>query len=286
MITHSLKTLASLICLTLLVSACASNDKKEFSETSETGFYESANKASKSRNYSRATELFEELESRYPFGRYSEQAQLELIYLYYKTADYEASRAASSRFVRLHPQHTKLDYVYYMRGLAAYHQNRDILDRFLNIELSQRDMASARESLVDFGILLNRYPESQYADEARARMIHLRNLLAAHEIHVARYYMKRKAWIAAANRGRYVVENYPRTPSVPDGLAVMVEAYQQLGLTELAEKSQRILQLNASDYAGLGEGSSFSIDEGEIKPKRSWLNRLSFGLLGDDGKAN
>lgn len=286
MITHSLKTLASLICLTLLVSACASNDKKEFSETSETGFYESANKASKSRNYSRATELFEELESRYPFSRYSDQAQLELIYLYYKTADYEASRAASSRFIRLHPQHAKLDYVYYMRGLAAYHQNRDILDRFLNIELSQRDMASARESLADFGILLNRYPESQYADETRARMIHLRNLLAEHEIHVARYYMKRKAWIAAANRGRYVVENYPRTPSVPDGLAVMVEAYQQLGLTELVEESQRILRLNASDYEGLGEESSFSIDEGEIKPKRSWLNRLSFGLFGDDGKAN
>lgn len=286
MIKHSFKTLASLVCLMLLVTACASNDKKEFSENTETGFYESADKASKSRNYSRAAELFEELESRYPFGRYSEQAQLELIYLYYKTADYEASRAASSRFLRLHPQHAKLDYVYYMRGLAAYHQNRDLVDRFLNIDLSQRDMASARESLVDFGILLNRYPDSQYADEARARMIYLRNLLAQHEVHVARYYLKRNAWIAAANRGRYVVENYPRTPSVPDALAVMVEAYQQLGLTELAGQSQHILQLNAPDYAGLGEEANFKIEDGEIKTKRSWLNRLSFGLLGDDGSSH
>ena len=285
MITHSIKTLASLLCLALLISACSSNDKKEFTENSETGFYESAMKASKSRNYSTAVELLEELESRYPFGRYSEQAQLELIYAYYKTSDYEATRSASNRFIRLHPQHNKLDYVYYLKGLAAYHQNRDILDRFLKIDLSQRDMGAARESLVDFGILLNRYPDSQYADEARARMIHLRNLLAAHEVHVARYYLKRKAYIAAANRGRFVLENYPRTPAVPDGLAIMVQAYQELGLTELAEQAQQILTLNASNYAGLGEQASFSIKQGEVKPKRSWLNRLSFGLFGEDGQA-
>ena len=222
MITHSIKTLASLICLALLLTACSSNDtKKEFSENSETAFYENAIKASKSGNYITAVELLEELESRYPFGRYSEQAQLELIYAHHKTADYEASRAASSRFIRLHPQHAKLDYVYYLKGLAAYHQDTDIIDRFLNIERSQRDMGAARESLVDFGILLNRYPDSQYVDEARARMIHLRNMLAAHEIHVASYYLQRKAYIAAANRGRYVVENYPTTPSVPDVVALM-----------------------------------------------------------------
>jgi len=286
MITHSIKTLVSLICLALLLTACSSNDKKEFSENSETAFYENAVKASKSGNYTTAVELLEELESRYPFGRYSEQAQLELIYSQYKSADYEASRAASSRFIRLHPQHAKLDYVYYLKGLAAYQQDKDFLDRFLNIERSQRDMGAARESLVDFGILLNRYPDSPYVDEARARMIFLRNMLAAHEIHVGSYYLKRNAFIAAANRARYVVEHYPTTPSVPDGLAIMIQAYQQLGLTELAEESQKILSTNAPDYAGLGEQASFRMKEGEIKPKRSWLNRLSFGLMGDDGKTN
>lgn len=286
MITHSIKTLASLICLVLLITACSSNDKKEFTESSETAFYENAVKASKSGNYITAVELLEQLESRYPFGRYSEQAQLELIFAQYQSADYEASRAASSRFIRLHPQHAKLDYVYYLKGLAAYQQDKDFIDRFLNIERSQRDMGAARESLVDFGILLNRYPDSQYADEARARMIYLRNMLAAHEIHVARYYLIRNAFIAAANRGRYVVEHYPTTPSVPDGLAIMVQAYQQLGLTELAEESQQILSTNTPDYAGLGEQANFTIKEGEIKSKRSWLNRLSFGLMGDDGNVN
>jgi outer membrane protein assembly factor BamD len=143
-------------------------------------------------------------------------------------------------------------------------------------------MGAARESLVDFGILLNRYPDSQYADEARARMIYLRNQLAVHEIHAGQYYLQRKAWIAAANRGRFVVENYPTTPSVPDGLALMVQAYQQLGLTDLAEQSQQILTQNTPDYAGLGEVGSFKIEQGEVKTKRSWLNRLSFGLLGKD----
>lgn len=286
MIMHSIKTLASLVCLALLLTACSSNDKKEFSENSETSFYENAVKASKSGNYSTAVELLEELETRYPFGRYSEEAQLELIFAQYKSADYEASRAASSRFIRLHPQHEKLDYVYYLKGLAAYQQDKNFIDRFLKIERSQRDMGAARESLVDFGILLNRYPDSPYVDEARARMIHLRNMLADHEIHVGRYYLKRNAFIAAANRGRYVVENYPTTPSVPDGLAIMVQAYQQLGLTELAEESQQILSSNAPDYKGLGEQANFSIEEGEIKTKRSWLNRLSFGLFGNDGKIN
>jgi len=285
MISQSLKILASLVCLALLLTGCSSNDKKEFTENSETAFFENAMKASKSGNYSTAIELLDELESRYPFGRYSQQSQLELIFAYYKSSDYEASRATSSRFIRLHPQHAKLDYVYYLKGLAAYQQDKDFFDRFLNIETSQRDMGAARESLVDFGALLNRFPDSQYVDEARARMIYLRNQLATHEIHVGQYYLKRKAWIAAANRGRFVVENYPTSPSVPDGLALMIQGYQQLGLTDLAEQSQQILNQNVPDYAGLGKQANAVIKEGEVKSNRSWLNRLSLGLLGDDGAA-
>jgi outer membrane protein assembly factor BamD len=285
MITQPLKILASLVCLALLLTGCSSNDKQEFTENSETAFFENAMKASKTGNYSTAIELLEELESRYPFGRYSQQSQLELIFAYYKSSDYEASRATSSRFIRLHPQHAKLDYVYYLKGLAAYQQDKDFFDRFLNIETSQRDMGAARESLVDFGVLLNRFPDSQYVDEARARMIYLRNQLATHEIHVGQYYLKRKAWIAAANRGRFVVENYPSTPSVPDGLALMVQGYQQMGLTDLAEQSQQILSQNAPNYAGLGEAGNFKIEAGKVKTKRSWLNRLTFGLVGEDGSA-
>lgn len=283
--THSLRILASLICLAFVLTGCSSNEKREFSENSETAFFESAMKASKSSNYNNAIELFEELESRYPFGRYSEQAQLELIFAYYKTYDYEASQATSSRFIRLHPQHIRLDYVYYMRGLAAYEKDRDFFNRFLNIESAQRDMGSARESLVDFGVLLNRFPDSQYADEARARMIYLRNQLAEHEIHVGRYYIERKAWIAAANRGRYVVENYPTTPSVADGLALMIEGYNQLGLTDLAKETQEILNQNAPNYDGKLTVAATHVQSKDAKSERSWLNRLSFGLLGKDNTA-
>jgi len=280
MIMNSFKTLSALICLALLLTACASNETKTFSDNSETGFYEKALKASKSANYTIAIELLDQLELRYPFGRYSEQAQLELVYLHYQAGDYEACRATASRFIRLHPQHDKLDYVYYLKGLAIYQRDKGFLDRFLNIERSQRDMGAARESLVDFGIILNRYPNSQYADEARARMTYLRNMLAAYEIHVGNYYLTRKAYIAAANRGRYVVENYPSTPSVTEGLTIMVQAYQQLGLTELAEQTQQVLSMNSTNYVSASQQVAVTTVN-DIKSKRSWLNRLSFGVLGD-----
>jgi outer membrane protein assembly factor BamD len=141
-------------------------------------------------------------------------------------------------------------------------------------------MGAARESLVDFGIILNRYPNSQYADEARARMTYLRNMLAAYEIHVGNYYLTRKAYIAAANRGRYVVENYPSTPSVTEGLTIMVQAYQQLGLTELAEQTQQVLSMNSTNYVSASQQVAVTTVN-DIKSKRSWLNRLSFGVLGD-----
>lgn len=269
----------------LMLTACASKEVEEPIESTEQAYYSGAKRALKAHNYNEAVELLEELESRYPFGRFAEQAQLDLIYAHYKSFDHEAARAAADRFIRLHPQHPELDYAYYLRGLASFTQDESFLDRFLPTDRTKRDPGSARESISDFSIMLSRFPSSQYADDARARMVHLRNLLASYEIHVARYYLKRQAYVAAANRGRYVVENFQQTGAVSDGLAVMVEAYLQLGMNDLADQSLNILAMNYPDYPALGKDGSFNIKRSKVGAKRSILNRATFGLFGkSEGK--
>ena len=285
MITNRIKAIFALTLIAVMLTACSSKEPKEPVESTEQAYYTGAKKALKSNNYTQAVELLEELESRYPFGRFAEQAQLDLIYAHYKSFDYEAARAAADRFIRLHPQHPELDYAYYLRGLASFSQDQSFLDRFLPTDRTKRDPGSAKESISDFGILLSRFPNSQYADDARVRMVYLRNLLSAYEVHVARYYLKRQAYIAAANRGRYVVENFPKTPSVSDGLAVMVEAYLQMGMNDLAEDSLQVLALNYPDYPALGKDGSYNIKRSKVGVKRSLLNRVTFGLMGkSEGK--
>lgn len=274
------KLFIALIFSSLLLTACSSKEVQEPIESTEQAYYSGAKKALKNHNYSEAVNLLEELESRYPFGQFAEQAQLDLIYAHYKSFDYEAARAAADRFIRLHPQHPELDYAYYLRGLASFSQDQSFIDRFLPTDRTKRDPGSAKESISDFGILVSRFPNSEYAEDARARMVYLRNLLAAYEIHVARYYLKRQAFVAAASRGRYVVENFPQTPSVSDGLAVMIEAYQQLGMNDLAEQSLQVLAINYPDYPALGKDGSYNIKRSKVASKRSLLNRVTFGLMG------
>jgi len=280
MMSNRIRHLIFIIVTALLLAACAAKEPAEPVESTEQAYYNNAKRALKSNDYIQAVELLEELESRYPFGRYAEQAQLDLIYAHYKSFDYEAARAAADRFIRLHPQHPELDYAYYLRGLAAFSQDQSFIDRFIPTDRTKRDPGSAKESIADFGILLSRFPNSEYADDARVRMAYLRNLLAAYEIHVARYYLKREAFVAAANRGRYVIENFQRTPSVPDGLAVMTEAYTQLGMNDLAEQSLNLLSMNYPDHPALTGKDGFDITRSKAGSKRSLLNRISFGLFG------
>ena len=281
---QSLTRLFTIAIFTSFLSACGifggGGEPEEPIESNEQAYYEAAKKSLKAGNYNQTIELLEDLESRYPFGRYAEQAQLDLIFAHYRAFNPEAARASADRFIRLHPRHPKVDYAYYMRGLSAYTRDLGLFERYLNSDRSKRDPGSALESIADFSLLLARFPNSEYAPDARARMIALRNQLAAHEIHVARYYLKRQAYVATANRGRYVVENYQETPAVADGLALMVEAYQQLGLTDLADQSLSVLKLNYPNYPALRPDGSFDIKRSTAGVKRSWLNRLTFGLLG------
>ncbi|WP_443192469.1 outer membrane protein assembly factor BamD [Pseudomonas indica] len=265
-----------LIAILALTAACSSNEVVD-ENLSETELYQQAQADLGSKSYTSAISKLKALESRYPFGRYAEQAQLELIYAYYKNVEPEAAKAAAERFIRLHPQHPSVDYAYYLKGLASFDQDRGLLARFLPLDMTKRDPGAARDSFNEFAQLTSRYPNSRYAPDAKARMIYLRNLLAAYEIHVAHYYLKRQAYVAAANRGRYVVENFQETPSVGDGLAVMVEAYQRLGLNDLAATSLETLKLNYPDHPNLEDGQF--VPREEEADNRSWLAKATLGLI-------
>ncbi len=243
-----------LLLLLLVLSGCALLDDKEDNPAKNwtvERLYTEAKTALKSGYYSKAVEYYEFLETRFPFGVYGQQSLLDLAYVYFKTEDYDASLSAADRFIRLYPQNPHVDYAYYLRGLVNFNRGKGITERFLPIDLSQRDPNSAALAFQDFSDLLRRYPESRYVEDAQKRMVYLRNLLAAHEVHVANYYMRRGAYVAAANRARYVVENYSRTPAVPDALALLAKAYKILELDELSTDALRVLELNYPNHPGL-----------------------------------
>ncbi|EPK5165092.1 TPA: outer membrane protein assembly factor BamD [Pseudomonas aeruginosa] len=266
-----------LIAILALTAACSSNKETVDENLSESQLYQQAQDDLNNKSYNSAVTKLKALESRYPFGRYAEQAQLELIYANYKNMEPEAARAAAERFIRLHPQHPNVDYAYYLKGLSSFDQDRGLLARFLPLDMTKRDPGAARDSFNEFAQLTSRFPNSRYAPDAKARMVYLRNLLAAYEVHVGHYYLKRQAYVAAANRGRYVVENFQETPAVGDGLAIMVEAYRRLGLDDLASTSLETLKLNYPDNASLKDGE-FVARESEADT-RSWLAKATLGLI-------
>ena len=207
--------------------------------------YESAKDHLDRGEYEQAVDYYEKLEVRYPFGPLAMQAQLDIVYAYYRFDEPASAIAAADRFIKLHPRHPNVDYAYYVKGLVRFVEGNSFLDRIINRDLSEHDSGTALQSFRAFEELVQRFPDSRYAEDSRQRMLYLKNILAMHEIHVARYYMKRRAWLAAANRARYVVENYQRTPAVLDALAVMSDAYKELGLDDLAADADRVLKLNS-----------------------------------------
>ena len=186
---------------------------------------------------------------------------------------------AADRFIRLHPGDPNVDYAYYMKGLAAYTANEDIFARFVPTDNTKRDTSQAREAFAEFAQLLARFPDSPYAADAEARMIALRNLLARHEINIANYYLRRGAYLAAANRGRYVVENFQRTPAVANGLAVMAQGYILLNMDELAEESIAVLAKNFPDHPSVDKNGQFKSSYTLDGVQRSWVNTLTLGLF-------
>jgi len=239
-----------LLLAALFITAGCSLLPEQVDETkdwSANQLYAEAKQKLAEQNYEKAIEYFETLEARYPFGRYAQQAQLEIAYAYYKFDEPDLAIAAADRFIKIYPRHTNVDYAWYIKGLTNYNRGKTIVDKLLPQDPSERDTYSMRAAYDDFDQLVRNYPESIYAKDAAQRMIFLRNNMAEYEIHVAEYYMRRGAFVAAANRGKYVIENFQRTPAVTPALVIMVRAYRELGATELETDAMRVLRMNAPD---------------------------------------
>ncbi len=238
--------LTTLLILLTLVTGCSllPGQKDETKNWSAQRFYSEAKAAMAEGDYEKAVEYFEKLEARFPFGQYALQSQLEVAYAYYKDGKPEAAIAAANRFIKLNPRNPHVDYAYYLKGIVNFNRNLGFVNRFIPTDTAQRDASAALSSFNDFAELVRRFPNSIYAEDARKRMIHLRNNVALHELHVARYYMKRGAWLAAANRCNTVIAKYQRTPAVKPALEMLVIAYDKLGLEELSNDAVRVLALN------------------------------------------
>ena len=270
-----------------LLGGCSWNSNNEnredgFSEeieTSEQKLYKRAQGSLRSSNFRTAIEQLEQLESRFPFGRYAEQAQLELIYAKYMTSRLDEANASADRFIRLHPQHPNIDYAYYLKGLSSFQKTRSIFDRFFESQAFKKDLQPVQAAYIDFATLLSLFPDSQYAPDVKQRMIHLRNILADYELVVADYYMRRGAYVAAANRARYVLETYPNTMAIPDAIVVLVECNWRLGLETETDNLLRVLALNYPDHENFDENGNLIL-ENEVKNRnRSWTNIITLGLL-------
>ena len=239
------RILAFLIALGLLAGCSLLPDEvDETKNWSASKIYYTAKEALGEGNYEKAVKLYEKLEARFPYGPYAQQAQLEVAYAYYKDNEPVSAIAACERFIKLHPNHPHVDYAYYLKGLANFVEDPSFMSRFGDQDLSDRDPKSAREAFEAFQQLVNRYPDSKYTPDAIARMKYLVNALASSEVQVARYYYKRGAYVAAANRGKYVLEHYQQSPALEEALAIMARSYEKLGMNDLRDDAMRVLKHN------------------------------------------
>lgn len=231
--------------------ASTSSDEDPTGDMDVIEIYKEASYLLKSGDYENAIIHYEKLESRFPYGKYAERAQMEIAYAYYKYNEPESSILAANRFIKLHPNHSNVDYIHYLRGLASYDLGKSFFQSLFDIDLSERDPKAARRAFEFFSELIKKFPKSRYNKDAIKRMTHIRDSLAKYEVHVADYYIRRGAFLAAVNRGKYVVENYQRTPAVADALAIMVAAYGRLGMADLARDTRSVLELNHPNHASL-----------------------------------
>lgn len=237
---HALRLLVAVLCLGTVLAGCASKEDRD-SRSGSAELYEKARKAMDSGNYGNAIRYYEFLGARFPFSNETKQSQLDLIYCYYKDGQTESAVDAATTFERENPTHPRVDYALYMRGLAYFSGQHSWYHKLFNANLADRPPRNVQESFSALSQLVQRFPQSPYAEDARQRMVFLRNRLAEYENYVARYYLKRDAWLAAANRARYAVEQFEGSPAVAESLEIMVIAYERLGMTDVAENTRQVL---------------------------------------------
>jgi len=242
---RSLAVIAVLF-LATLVAGCGllPEVKDETVGWSANKLYTEAKESMSEGGYEKAIKYFEKLESRYPYGRFAQQAQIDIAYAYWKSNEIPSAVAACDRFIKLHPNHPNIDYVYYLRGLVNFNEDLGLLAVVSQQDMTERDPKGARESFDSFKELVTRFPDSKYTPDAVLRMKYLVNALALLEVHVARYYMKRNAYVAAVNRAQYALKNYPEAPATEEALFIMVKAYDLMGMNDLRDDSERIMRKN------------------------------------------
>ncbi|ODS24967.1 competence protein ComL [Candidatus Endobugula sertula] len=265
-------------CLILLAACSLSPRQFDLSQHTEKELYQFAQDDLRTGYFLDAIDVLQAMEKHYPFGEYSISAQLSLIYAYYGVDELAAASATADRFIRLHPQYRHVDYAFYMKGLISFPEAKSFLQTYMNVDLSKRDISEAKIAFNHFSTLVKRFPSSEYTPDALKRMEFLRNLLARHEIHVANYYFERKAYLAATNRGRHVLENFQTTPAIPDALAVMAQGYHEMGMDNLSKKSIQALRTNYPNHPTLTSDGSFNFNYNTHKPN-SWLNIATLGLI-------
>jgi len=235
-----------LLIVSLLLVSCSDDITVDdpYADWTATDFYDEAKDALRAGEFETAIKHLESLEARFPFSPYARQAQLDVAYAYYKFEEYDSAIAAIERFLRLNPRDKHVDYAWYLKGLSNFNRGAGLMDAWFPRDMSKHDSQTMHDAISDFSTLVRRFPDSRYAADAYQRLIFLRNELAEHEIQAARYYVKRQAWLAAARRGQYVLEHYPTTPSSRDALDIMIEAYKNLGLSELEADARKIREKN------------------------------------------
>lgn len=238
--------LTTVLIIPLIITGCSTLEDAddETSGMSVAELYQASKALLKDKEYGSAIEYYEKLESRFPYGVYAESARLEVAYAYYKDGQPETAITAANRFIKLHPNHPNVDYAYYLRGLASFDNSQSFFDRLFDQDPSERDPQAVRRAFQYFSDLVKRYPKSRYIPDTIKRMKLLRENLAKYELHVANFYFRKGAFLAAANRAKYVIENYKGAQVTPDALALMTGSYRKLGMNDLAKDTYRVLELN------------------------------------------
>ena len=234
-----------LLCVATFLAACGTTDKyDETSGWSANKLYSESKDAQGEGNWEKAAKYLEKLEARFPYGRFAQQAQLELGYVYWKGNEPGSALAACDRFIKLHPSHPAVDYVYYLKGLINFNEDLGLTAYISSQDPTERDPKAARESFEAFKELVTRFPGSKYTPDATLRMNYLVNAMASLEVHVARYYAKRGAYVAAANRAQQAIKTYPQAPAIEEAMFILVSAYDKMGMTDLRDDADRVMKKN------------------------------------------
>lgn len=241
------RTQIVILSLAMALSGCSKwkkddDDRNPYKEMSATQLYTAAKKSLKKKEYATAAKQFEAMETMYPFSDYTEQSQLDLVYAYYENEDYPSAAATAERFIHLYPRAKRVDYAYYMKGLANFQQTRGVFAKVLPMDESWRDPGTQNQAFIDFSTFIQKFPESKYKANALQRMIYLRNMFAQHELNVSHFYFKRKMYVAAIERSSYLVKNYPQAPSAQKALVIMYEANKALGFNQAAEEALKVYE--------------------------------------------